>query len=43
MFTRTTHGFDQNFEAFSLFGLRQVNLEFLNTLKYYRTLYIDLF
>ena len=28
-------------KTFFLFGLGQVNLEFLNTLKYYQTLYIE--
>ena len=42
-FTGTTHGFGQNFEVFSFFGLGQVNLQILNILEYYQTLYQDLF
>ena len=42
-FTGTTHDFGQNFEVFSFFGLGQVNLQILNILEYYQTLYQDLF
>ena len=42
-FTGTTHGFGQNFEVFSFFSLGQVNLQILNILEYYQTLYQDLF
>ena len=43
LFTGTTHGFGQNFEVFSFFSLGQVNLQILNILEYYQTLYQDLF
>ena len=42
-FTGTTYGFGRNFEVFSFFGLGQVNLQVLNILEYYQTLYQDLF